>query len=189
MIWFYALPEPNQSIQLPVCVRYNAVTKTVITASLFMIFCRRQLQVTFPSDVGGVVAAEQGSAIMKESQCYTTLSCEIWTDVRANITSVDCSAAAGVKAARPKMPCHLLAVTCSCLGAFVMDSDEPELLNVPLPNKADQRESGRKWRPGRWCLQLVPRRNPSPPCVDSVCSSRTTVPLQVSAQAGILHYL
>lgn len=30
-------------------------------------------------------------------------------------------AAAGVKAARPKTPRHLLAVTCSCPGEFVMD--------------------------------------------------------------------
>lgn len=61
-----------------------------------------------------------------------------------NITGVDLSAAAGVKAVRPKTPCHLLPVTCSCPGVFVMDSDELELFNVPLPNKVGQRDSGRK---------------------------------------------
>lgn len=181
------LPEPYQSIQLPMCVRYNAVTKTVITASLFMIF----LSQTIAGDVSLGCRGRGGggtgfSNYERKSMLHYIILQDLDRCQSKNITSIDCSAAAGVKAARPKMPCHLLAVTCSCPGVFVMDSDKPELLNVPLPNKADQRESGRKWRPGRWCLQLVPLPNPSPPCVDSVCSSRTTVPLQVSAQAGIL---
>lgn len=69
---------------------------------------------------------------------------------------------AGVKAARPKTPRHLLAVTRSGPGVFVVESDEPELFNVPLPSEAGQRESGGVWRPGRWRPQLVPRPNPSP---------------------------
>lgn len=48
-----------------------------------------------------------------------------------------------------------------------------ELFNVPLPNKAGQRESGGEWRPGRWRLQLVLRPNPSPPWVlkQNCCSA------------------
>ncbi len=125
------------------------------------------------------------SAIMIEITCFLTKSMELNRCQSINITGINLSTAAGVKATQSKTPRHFLALTCSCPGASVMDSDEPELFNVPLPNKADRRESGRKWRPGRWRLLLVPRPNPFSPCVDSVCSSRTTVPLQVSTQDGL----
>lgn len=69
-----------------------------------------------------------GQAITKEIPCFF---CVILRDLDKR-QSVDLSRAAGVKAARPKRPRHLPAVACSCPGAFVMDSHEPELFNVPL---------------------------------------------------------
>lgn len=87
---------------------------------------------------------------MREIQCFSVIILRYLDGCQSrNIAVADLSAAAGATAARPKTPRHLLAVAFSCPGAFVMDSDELELFNVPLPNKAGQRESGRKWRPGQ----------------------------------------
>lgn len=175
MIWLYALPEPNQSIQLPMCVQYNSVTKTVITVPLFMIFCLRQLQLMFQGCRGA------WSAIPKYIQCFYIILDRCRCN---NIAGVDLSVAAGVKAART--PRHLLAVSCSCPGAFVMDSDKPKLLLCQFPTR--RANGSRAERGGRAggvsSLYLAP--NLFPPCFDSMWSSRTAVPFQVSTQARVL---
>lgn len=97
---------------------------------------------------------------------------------------ISLSAAAGVRAARPKTPRRLLAATCSGPGVFVMDRSR-SMRHFRISRAAG--ESGGARSPGRWRLQLVPRPNPYPPprrrCVRS---GRTTVPLQVPTQAEFL---